>query len=528
MTPQPTADTSGANLIVEGLGKSFGDSQVLDNVSMSVGYGEIHGLLGHNGSGKSTLIKILSGVYTPDSGRVALGGRDLPLPMPPGEFNRYGIAVVHQALGLVPSLSVTENLLVRRLVREANPFIHWARAHREARDIFTEYGLVIDPERRVADLAPVERALVAIVRAFQEIKETTGSNGGLLILDEPTPFLSRTDVDRLFTLVRRLVQQHTSVIFVSHDIDEVKELTGRATVLRNGRVAANLVTADASKADFVAAIVGRNLPTAREPSVLRQRSRVLDVEGLVAEGLAPFDMTVDAGEVVGLTGLVGSGYDRIPYHIYGAVPAAGRLVLAGRTVSLNDLTPSRAIEAGMVLVPADRQGAAIAEGLTVAENLALPALGRSLPRFFVTAGRIGHHAAELVRSFDVLPADPERTMRELSGGNQQKVVLAKWLQTEPRLILLDEPTQGVDVGARHQVYGFVRAAAERGAAVLCASSDHEQLEMICDRVLIFSHGRVVASLSGAEVTKDAITELCLNSLSGTLMAAPNSKEENVP
>lgn len=527
MTSQPTADEPAINLVVEGLTKSFGDSHVLDNVSLTVGYGEIHGLLGHNGSGKSTLIKILSGVYTPDSGRVALGGRDLPLPMPPGEFNKYGIAVVHQALGLVPSLSVTENLLVRRLVREANPLIRWRRAHREASEVFAEYGLAIDPEMRVADLAPVERALVAIVRAFQEIKET-GSNGGLLILDEPTPFLSRADVDRLFTLVRRLVQQRTSVIFVSHDIDEVKELTGRATVLRNGRVAADLITTEASKADFVEAIVGRNLPTARRPSAFSRRPRAVEVTDLVADGLSPFTLTVDAGEVVGLTGLVGSGYDRIPYHLYGAVPASGRLTFAERSIALTEMTPSRAIDSGMVLVPADRQGAAIAEGLTVAENLALPALGRSLPRFFVTAGRIGRHAANLVRGFDVRPADPERTMRELSGGNQQKVVLAKWLQTEPRLILLDEPTQGVDVGARHQVYGFIRAAAERGAAVICASSDHEQLEMICDRVLIFSHGRVVASLSGAEVTKDAITELCLNSLAGALRIAPVPQELNVP
>lgn len=525
MTQNQTVGTSTANLVVEGLSKAFGSSQVLDKVSLTVGYGEIHGLLGHNGSGKSTFIKILSGVYTPDGGRVALGGRELPLPMPPGEFNRYGIAVVHQALGLVPSLSVTENLLARRLVREANPLIRWGRAHREARNIFAEYGLAIDPRARVADLAPVERALVAIVRGFLEIKET-GSNGGLLILDEPTPFLSRADVDRLFTLVRKLVQQQTSVIFVSHDIDEVKELTERATVLRNGRVAANLVTAEASKADFVTAIVGRNLPSAPMPSAFQRRSHAFEIRALVADGLGPLDMTINAGEVVGLTGLVGSGYDRIPYHLYGAVPATGHLTLKNRTVSVADLTPARAIASGMVLVPADRQGAAIAEGLTVAENLALPAFGRSLPRYFVTAGTVARHAAELVRSFDVRPADPERMMRELSGGNQQKVVLAKWLQTEPQLILLDEPTQGVDVGARHQVYGFVRAAAERGAAVICSSSDHEQLEMICDRVLIFSRGSVVASLNGGEVTKDAITELCLNSLAGTLDFGPASQEHD--
>ena len=509
-----------ANLIVEGLTKSFGGSKVVDNVSLTVGHGEIHGLLGHNGSGKSTLIKMLSGVYAPDGGAVTLAGVDLPLPLPPGEFNRYGIAVVHQALGLVTSLSVTENLLARRLVRQANPFIRWGAAHREA-------GLDIDPRLPVSDLAPVERALVAIIRAFREIMETTGGEGGLLILDEPTPFLSRVDVERLFALVRTLAGQGTSIIFVSHDVDEVKELTNRATVLRNGRIAATLTTAEASKGDFIAAIVGRHLASERPISAKPQGKQAISVRGLRAAELSSLDLEVKAGEALGLTGLVGSGYDRVPYYLYGAEKAeSGTLTVAGETASLSGMTPAAAIDRGMVLVPADRQKAAIAEGLTVAENIALPAFGRSLPTVFIRAAQVARHAARLVEDFDVRPRDPERLIRELSGGNQQKVVLAKWLQTEPAVILLDEPTQGVDVGARHQVYDFIRDAAARGAAVICASSDHEQLEMICDRVLVFSHGRVVASLTGADVNKTTITESCLDSLAGTLEAAPALLEEN--
>ncbi|TIV54799.1 sugar ABC transporter ATP-binding protein [Mesorhizobium sp.] len=529
MMSRVATDGSVANLVIEGLTKSFGGAKVVNDVTLTVNRGEIHGLLGHNGSGKSTLIKMLSGVYAPDGGRVTLGGRELPLPLPPGEFNRYGISVVHQALGLVPSLSVTENLLARRLVRAANPMIRWRHAHREARKIFADYGLTIDPEVPVADLAPVERALVAIVRAFLEIAETAGRDGGLLILDEPTPFLSRDDVDRLFSLVRTLAQRGTSVIFVSHDVDEVKDLTDRATVLRNGSIAASLTTAQATKAEFIAAIVGRDLAMERPSLMYRGGADALVVKGLASESLPPLDFAVGAGEVLGLTGLIGSGYDRIPYHLFGAVPAtAGDLRLGDVGLPLAAMTPARAIGHGMVLVPADRQRAAIVEGLTVAENLALPAFGRSLPAYFVTARKIARHAADLVRHFDVRPPDPDRLIRDLSGGNQQKVVLAKWLQTEPRVILLDEPTQGVDVGARHQVYGFIRAAAQRGAAIICASSDHEQLEMICDRVLIFSHGRVAASLSGREVTKAAITERCLDSLGGVLAGAPSLLKENSP
>ncbi|WP_336801094.1 sugar ABC transporter ATP-binding protein [Kaistia sp. MMO-174] len=516
-----------ANLVVEGLTKSFGGTKVVDDVTLTVNYGEIHGLLGHNGSGKSTLIKMLSGVYAPDGGRVTLGGRELPLPLPAGEFSRYGIAVVHQALGLVPALSVTENLLARRLVRQANPMIHWRRAHGEARKVLQESGLDIDPRLPVSELMPVERALVAIVRAFMEIAETAGGSGGLLILDEPTPFLSRVDVERLFTLVRRLAAQGTSVIFVSHDVDEVKELTTRATVLRNGRIAASLVTAEAGKADFIAAIVGRHLPAERLKAAKRSGKTMIRVSGLSAPDLEPLDISVASGEVLGLSGLVGSGYDRVLYYLYGAEPATGgTLSIQDQPAPIADMSPARAIDSGMVLVPADRQGAAIAEGLTVAENVTLPALGRTLPSLFVRASEVMRQAASLVQDFDVRPQDPTRLIRELSGGNQQKVVLAKWLQTKPRVILLDEPTQGVDVGARHQVYGFIHEAAARGAAVICASSDHEQLEMICDRVLVFSHGRVVATLTGSDVNKSTITERCLDSFGGTLAGAPVVLEEN--
>jgi len=406
---------------------------------------------------------------------------------------------------------------VRRLVRDANPFIRWGQARREAAALYAEYGLPLDANRRVADLAPVERALLAIVRAFREINETAGeSGGGLLILDEPTPFLSRADVERLFALVRSLVKRGASVIFVSHDVDEVMEMTDRATVLRKGRVAATLVTPRTSKADFIAAIVGHSLDTSRPAGRDLTGAPAVQIEKLEGSGIAPFDLTLHHGEVVGRTSLIGSGYDRIPYFLYGAEPASGgRIVIAGRTIMAADLSPARAMGLGMAFVPGDRQGAAIADGLSVAENMALPVFGRALPRFLVTNGRILRHAIDLAGRFDVLPRQPEMQVRSLSGGNQQKVVLAKWLQMEPRLILLDEPAQGVDVGARQQVYGFIREAAARGACVVCASSDHEQLESICDRVLIFSRGRVVATLAGKAITKAAIAERCLNSLDGT-------------
>jgi len=507
------------NLVVAGLRKSFGGVRALDDVNFSVAAGEVHGLLGQNGSGKSTLVKILAGVYDPDPGaRVSVGGRELPLPLPPGEFSRYGVAIVHQSLGLVASLSVAENLFVRRLVRSGRFWIDWPRARRDAEALFESYGLAFDPDARVSSLAPVERALLAIVRAFHEIDENGGGERALLILDEPTPFLSRADVERLFGLVRAVAARGASVIFVSHDVDEVLELTDRVTVLRNGRIAASLTTREATKGDIVSAIVGRRLETlARAPRGFSGPPNVT-ISRLAGPGLRRLDLSVSAGEIVGLTGLIGSGYDRVPYLTYGAEKAtAGGLAFRGDpTLDLASVTPRRAFEMGMILIPADRQTSGVIDSLSVAENVALPMLGRSISRWLVTHNSIRLLAEGVVKRFDVRPADPTLPVRALSGGNQQKVLIGKWLQADPRLLLLDEPTQGVDVGAREQVYEIIRAAAKRGASVLCASSDHEQLAAICDRVLVFSRGTVTAALVGQSVTKETIADRCFHSLEGWL------------
>ncbi|MGO9758505.1 MAG: sugar ABC transporter ATP-binding protein [Roseiarcus sp.] len=512
------------NLVVTGLGKSFGGVRALDGVDFSVAAGEVHGLLGQNGSGKSTLVKILGGVYDPDpGGRISVGGRELPLPLPPGEFSRYGVAIVHQSLGLVSALSVTENLFVRRLVRSKRLWINWPRARRDARALFESYGLAFDPRGLVSDLAPIERALLAIVRAFHEIDENGGTDRALLVLDEPTPFLSRADVERLFDLVRAVAARGASVIFVSHDVDEVLELTDRVTVLRNGRIAASLTTREASKGDIISAIVGRRLETVASSPRTFSGAPNVTISGLVGPGLTSLDLSVNAGEIVGLTGLIGSGYDRVPYLTYGAETAsAGRLAFGGETaLDLASVTPRRAFEMGMILIPADRQAAGVIDSLPVAENVAQPMLGRAISRWLVTQNSVRRLAEGVVRRFDVRPADPTLPVRALSGGNQQKVLVGKWLQADPRLLLLDEPTQGVDVGAREQVYEIIRVAAKRGASVLCASSDHEQLAAICDRVLVFSRGSVTASLVGRSVTKEAIAERCFHSLEGWL-AAPTA------
>jgi ribose transport system ATP-binding protein len=507
-------------LELRNLSKTFGGAKALDGATLSVARGEVHGLLGQNGSGKSTLIKILAGFHEPDPGaELSIAGRAVGLPLEPGAFRRHRISFVHQNLGLMPPLTVLENLLIGQLASQPRLFISWDEERRRARELFERYGLDMEPSMPVSRLSSVKRALLAIVRAVEEIgggKAMTG--GGVLVLDEPTPFLPRRDVEQLFALVRSIVAAENSVVFVSHDVDEVVEITDRATVLRDGRVAGTLVTRQSSKRDFIELIVGRRLEaTTTGPTDFGAVAPDVTIEDLVGGSLDGVQLGAHRGEVVGLAGLIGSGFDEVPYLVYGAMPAAsGRLRIGVESIDLSQSSPATSVRRGIVLVPGDRQNAGAIGALSVSDNLTMPVLGLLFNRLALNRRRLVAHAARVAAAFDVVPRDPLRRFAQLSGGNQQKVLLGKWMQVAPKLVLLDEPTQGVDVGARQRVFEAIRNAAGQGATVLCASSDYEQLAMICDRVLIFARGRVVAELVGAAVTKEAIAVHCYQSVSGEI------------
>lgn len=500
-------------LEIEHLSKRFGGAVALDGVSLAVGRGEVHGLLGSNGSGKSTLIKILAGFHAPEPGaRIRLYGRDLPLPVAGAHARALGLAFVHQNLGLIPRLSVTENLRLGALAARDAWAIDWRREHRDAAAVFARYGLDLDPRAALETLSPVQQALLAIVRAMEDLRAHSGEPG-VLVLDEPTPFLPRTGVEQLFRLIRQTVAEGASVLFVSHDIDEVREITDRATILRDGRVIDTVVTARTSHDGFVERIVGRRVETrAGAGRMPPAAARSIRVEGLSGPGLAgPVDLALAPGEILGVTGLIGSGAETLPALIYGARAAAsGRLDLDGRVFALPAITPARALAAGIVHLPADRLGAAGVGTLSVGENVALPVLDRLRGRLTLRARDIMAHARELGRRAGVKPNRPELPLEALSGGNAQKALVAKWLQLSPRLMLLDEPTQGVDVGAREDIWEAIAHAAGQGSAVLIGSTDYEQLARLCHRVLILSRGRVVAELTGAELTKESIAGHCFS------------------
>jgi len=507
-------DSRQTALTVRGLSKSFGGVHALEEVGLIVLPGEVHGLLGENGSGKSTLIKILAGYHAPDAGELEVHGRAVKLPLHPGQFRELGMSFVHQDLGLITSVSVLENFRIGEFATSRRQwYIAWGRERRRAREIFARFGLHIDPDAVVADLLPVERAMLAVVRAVEAFRTAQGEGRGLLILDEPAVFLPRTGVEQLFSLVREIAASGSSVLFVSHDLDEVQEITDRVTVLRDGHVVGTTVTTRTSKEQLVEMIIGHRLGGfASEHLDFTNRAVAASVTALTGQYVRDISIELHEGEVLGLTGLLGSGFEEIPYLLFGArTCTGGHLTLEGRSYDLRSMTPDRALDLGMSLLPADRQREGAVGSLSIGENVMLQVLRRYFRNLRLDRRRMLNDARDVLTRFDVRPNEPQMTYDALSGGNQQKALLAKWLQAKPALLLLHEPTQGVDVGAREQIFAMIRQTAADGHSILCASSDYEQLAIICDRVLVFQRGRVTQQLVGNSITKDRIAEQAYSS-----------------
>jgi ribose transport system ATP-binding protein len=523
-----TTEGSGAHdalpiLSVSNLSKTFGGARALRNVSFDVLPGEVHGLLGKNGSGKSTLVKILAGFHAPDEGgEMRFNGEAVTLPLKPGDYRRLGMSFVHQNLGLVGSLTVLENLRLVQLTSGKKAFINWRDEEGAARRALSRFDLDLDPHERVDRITPVQRALLAIVRAYEEIDAARAKTGrpGLVLLDEPTPFLPASGVEQLFAMVRSITASGSSVIFISHDIDEVMQITDRITVLRDGEVAGELARADATNARIVEMIVGRSLEAAPERAitVTSDRPVAATVRGLSGKMLDAVSLEVRRGEVLGLTGLIGSGYDEIPYLVFGARQGAGEIAFGGKPFQpQTGMNPRRAIEDGLALLPADRQGASGVDSLPIVDNMFLPDVSRFFRGGRMRNGEMVRAARVLGTQFEVRPNDPSLKLSALSGGNAQKVLIARWMNRNPSLLLLDEPTQGVDVGTRQQIFAALRQAADDGMTVICSSSEAEQLALICDRVLVFAKGRVVREITGAALTKDEISAACYASAQAALL-----------
>jgi ribose transport system ATP-binding protein len=506
------ATTPTSTVQIRGLSKTFGPRKVLDDVTLTFPAGTVHGLLGANGSGKSTLIKILAGYHAPDdgAGALVLGGREHSFPLPADERHAIGMAFVHQDLGLIPDGSVAENLLIEELSPSAGRPISWRAVHRRAWEMLRRVsGEHIDVRLPVGRLAAVDRAIVAIARAVAALHP-----GGLLVLDEVTAFLPRDEVDRLFGLLETLRSEGTSVLFVSHRLEEVRVACQSVTVLRNGELVARRELAHTTDEQIVADIVGARVQDLYPTKHSVQAGTGISVREVRAEGLGPVSFEAQPGEIIGLTGLRGMGYERLVYALYGDRPASGRVAVRGAELDLAGLRIRDAVAAGMALVPADRLRRGAVAGASVQENTTLPFVGS-----FVRGGRIRTRderatTRTLLDSYGVVPAEPDYAYGRLSGGNQQKVLMARWLHTEPSLLLLDEPTQGVDVGARKELFRRVVEAAAGGATVLYSTTETQDLAELCHRVLVFRDGQVAAELTGEQVTDDELIRACWLSPTG--------------
>ena len=499
-------------LELRNVSKTFGGVNALNSVNLIIEKGEIHGLVGENGSGKSTLIKILAGYYAPDTdgSELLVAGRRVKLPLSSGQFRQLGMSFVHQDLGLIPALTVLENLRIGKLSSAGGWHISWGRERESARKIFSEFGIRIDPMTKVSSLRPTDCARLAIVRAVEEMRSTLNGEGGVLVLDEPTVYLPAAGKRQLYELMRDIASRGASVLFVSHDLSEVKEITHKVTVLRNGYNQGTLRTEDASESKLINLIVGRQLDAlVVQKSDLRQRPADIVLTSLSGGNLRKVDINFYRGEVLGLTGLAGFGFEEVPYLVFGAKKArSGSLLIDGQSQDLTRITPSLALKIGIGLLPADRKNDGSVGSLSVGDNVMLQVLDRYFKGLRLRCKKMMADAGVLLDNYDVRPRQPDMVYQTLSGGNQQKVLFAKWLQIDPKLLFLHEPTQGVDVGARKEIFRVVRASAEQGAAVVCVSTDYEVLAKVCDRVLIFGRSSSLKELSGDDISKDRIIEQC--------------------
>jgi ribose transport system ATP-binding protein len=496
-------------LSLRGCSKTFAGRTVLHAAGLDVEAAQVHALLGQNGSGKSTLIKILSGYHAPDDGAtLRLHGNDVPLPLAPGVARRHGLAFVHQDLGLAEGMTVLENMRSGRFETGRGWRIRWRTERQRVAAALARFDVAATPDKKVSTLSQVDRATVAILRALEDLEDAEAQ--GVLVLDEPTAYLPRDSAERLLAAVREVAGSGVGVLFVTHKLGDVTAIADRVTVLRDGRVVASEAAAGLTEGHLVERVLGFAIddlyPETQEP----RGELVLDVRAVGGDGVEDVALQLHRGEILGLTGLVGMGWERVPYLLFGAGgQARGELTVGRRSYALERLKPRDAIAAGLALLPANRQRDGGAAEATVAENVTLPTL-----RAFFHRGRLEHvreraRVAALLDAYDVQPHDPRAPFAHLSGGNQQKVLLAKWFETRPVAFLMHEPTQGVDVGARQRIFQRIGDAAAEGHAFVLASAEHEDLAHLCDRVLVFRNGRIVGELAGERLTADQLLERCL-------------------
>ncbi|MET7366369.1 sugar ABC transporter ATP-binding protein [Streptomyces sp. NPDC005566] len=502
MAPEPPL------LTMSGITKSFPGVRALDGVDLEVQAGEVHCLLGQNGAGKSTLIKVLAGAHQPDGGGITWRGEPVSLSSPIAAM-RLGIATIYQELDLVEGLSVAENIFLGHEPTSAGFVVRTREGRAAAAELLARLGHPeIDPAREVGDLSAAHQQIVSMARALSH-------DVRLIVMDEPSAALDPDEVDNLFRIVDGLTADGVAVVYISHRLEEIRRIGDRVTVLKDGRaVAVGLPAKSTPTRDVVALMTGRNVEYVfpERPGHSTERAvaePVLKVEGLARKGeFAPVDLELRPGEIVGLAGLVGSGRSEILETIYGArKPTAGRVTVAGKPLRPGSVRA--AVAAGIGLAPEERKAQALLLIESVTRNVSLSSLSRFSRGGWVDRGAERKAAQAATRELSLRPDNPDAPVRTLSGGNQQKAVLARWLLRGCRILLLDEPTRGVDVGARAELYAVIRRLADEGLAVLLVSSEVPEVLGLADRVLVLREGHVVHTADARELDEHRVLDLVM-------------------
>jgi len=487
-------------LQMRGISKAFPGVQALDGVSLEVAPGEVVALVGENGAGKSTLIKILSGCYRADAGEIVLAGRPLGR-YSPHQAQQLGISVIYQEFNLAPPLSVAENVFVGRQPRSGVGLVAFGRMQTATQDILDSLHLPLDARRLVETLSVAEQQMVEIAKAIS-------FQAKIIVMDEPTAALTERETATLFELVRQLRGQGVSVIYISHRLEEVFEIADRVVVLRDGQNAGGMPVGEATVEKIVRLMVGRDLKDMFRKEAVPLGEPVLEVRGLscAASGVHDVNLSIRAGEIVGMAGLVGAGRTQIARAIFGVdAPDAGEVRVAGQPATIR--SPRDAIRAGLGFLTENRKEQGLFLILAVRENVTAAGLGRLSRMDFIRFAAERRVVGALIDQLRIRTPSQEQEVQYLSGGNQQKVVLARWLALRPKVLLLDEPTRGIDVGAKAEIYGLMGELARQGVGILMISSELPEVLGMSDRILVVREGAIAGELARDEATQESVIHL---------------------
>ena len=481
---------------MEGISKSFPGVQALRDVQFEVQGGEVHALVGENGAGKSTLMRILGGVHQRDAGEIHLRGQPVEIPSPV-YARMLGISIIHQELNQVPALPVAENIFLGREPRRAGGFVDWKTMYARANTLLQDLGLPIDPRRRLGTLTVAEQQLVEIAKALSV-------EADLVIMDEPTAALTVEETERLFRFIRDLRPRGVGIVYITHRLEEIFTIADRVTVLRDGQYVGTYAIGELTMDGLIRLMVGRQLTEKFPKEPVAAGAPVLEVRGLTSRGrFTDVSFTVHRGEILGIAGLIGSGKAAVAHAIFGAITVdSGEILVDGHPVTIR--SPSEAIAHGIGLVTEDRKRLGLVLGMSVTANITLPVLPELETAGFVRRREEAARVTQAIRDLDMAVASPEQPARNLSGGTQQKVVVAKWLQTRARVLLLVEPTRGIDVGAKVEMYRLMVDLARRGVGIVMISSELPEILGMSDRILVMHEGRITGEFPRETATQEAI------------------------